>query len=683
MPHVSGFINTNNTSCTREPGHFKGWNHRVQRLLRDNDNLFDIPDEWRGAVYQYLQSKLVQATTPKLAGLLAEYVDICKQRRALKARQDIDMISSQDIAVIGCTTTGLTKYRAFLAGLQPLTLLIEEAAETREGNITSALYPSLQQLVLVGDHAQMSPRCDIRWLGDSPYNLNVSLFERLVNLEMNFIMLNQQRRMRPEISYIVSPFYRNLQNHPGVQSLEARPEVPGMGGRNCWFFDHDWIEDTNSDNSKFNDQEAEMITRFFVYLVANGVSSEKITILTYYRGQRSLLLRNLKRHPSLTGCYFNVFTVDSYQGEENDIVLLSLVRSPHPAYGRNIGFLDNQHRAVVAISRARQGFYVFGNVANLLEANIESTGFWLTIWHRFVDQGMENRELGLPLTCQNHGNEIWIKELEDWADNAGGCHERCGDTRPCGHPCTLRCHAIAHENLPCSSPCFQIVPECGHSCHGLCGERCFHDCEDFRQARALAKQAQRQDPDSQKGKTIEDLLLQQGAQDFGHEEPVKRKSTTSTGGPARGLYSHIGQMTLYPQADNWKNAEAFIQQQDRELDEELVRRNERWFSRSHHVQDQWVPTSVTASGTRVRAGPVNTQTHQLPNNSSVTTTTTAMTRSPLRASASAIPIFAPTLNPFPNNTVEDNSLAPESSTANEVTEKPEDNREEDLLIDFL
>ncbi|EGZ77167.1 hypothetical protein NEUTE2DRAFT_53794 [Neurospora tetrasperma FGSC 2509] len=679
----------------KEPGHFKSWNHRAQRLLRENDNLFDIPQDWRGAVYQHLQSKLVQATTPTLAGLLTKYVEICKRRRALKARQDIDMAFSQDIVVIGCTTTGLTKYRAFLAGLQPNTLLIEEAAETREGNITSALYPSLQQLVLVGDHAQMSPRCDIRWLGQHPYNLNVSLFERLINLNMNHIMLNQQRRMRPELSHIVSPFYNNLLDHPSVQSPQARPDVPGMGGRNCWFFDHEWIERTNSDNSKLNDQEAEMITLFFVYLVSNGVSSEKITILTYYRGQRSLLLRRLKGHPSLTGCYFNVFTVDSYQGEENDVVLLSLVRSPDPVYGRNIGFLDNPHRAVVAISRARQGFYIFGNVNNLLEAKTESSFLWGLIFNRFADQGMVNRELGLPLVCQNHGNEIWIKELEDWADNTGGCHERCRETRPCGHPCTLRCHAIAHENLPCSSPCFQIVPECGHPCHGLCGERCFHDCERFRQAKASVKQAQRQGTDSPKGKTIESLLLQHGAHDFGHKEPVKRKSIVSTGSPGRGLCSHFGELPLRPIGDNWKNAEAVIQQQDRKLDEELAERNEKWLSQTHHVQDQWMPTGVTASGTRIRAGPIITQTLQLLSDLPAMTTTAAVTAgsgSHLRTGSGAGPIFAPTLNQFPNIApiaqpelliqLEQDDYAVSATNMKQTIGDLENDGEEDWLIDF-
>ncbi|KAK3396039.1 P-loop containing nucleoside triphosphate hydrolase protein [Sordaria brevicollis] len=620
----------------KEPGHFTSWRLRAQRVLKENEDLFDIPQEWRGAVYQHLQSKLVQAITPTLAGLLAEYIETCKERRLVRARQDIDMVFLQDIAVVGCTTTGLTKYRAFLAGLQPITLIIEEAAETREGNITSALYPSVQQLVLVGDHKQMSPRCDIRWLGDPPYNLNVSLFERLINLKMSPIMLNQQRRMRPEISSIVSPFYDNLKDHTDVLSY---PDVPGMGGRNCWFFNHRWREDTNADNSKLNDQEADMITRFFVYLVANDVPSEKITVLTYYRGQRSLLLNKLKRQPSLTGCYFNVHTVDSFQGQENDIVLLSLVRSPDPAYGRSIGFLDNEQRAVVAISRARQGFYIFGNVDNLTGADLESTFLWTHIFKRFRDECVENRERGLPLVCQQHKKEIWVKDAEELDDNAGGCHDRCGATRPCGHPCTLRCHPMPHENLPCSSPCFQFVPECGHACQGLCGERCFHNCEVFRRAKASVKQA-RQGAESTNARTIEDLLLQQGAHDFGHEETAKSQNYTSTGSLRRGIRAHY----------DWKNAEALIQQQDREVAEEIARSNERWFSQNHQVQDHWVPTGITASGNRVRAGPVITQALQLPNLQTMATTTTptAASENRLRLAPSNGPIFAQTSNQFPN-----------------------------------
>ena len=66
-------------------------------------------------------------------------------------------------------------------------------------------------------------------------------------------------------------------------------------------------------------------------------------------------LRFNKDHPISN---VKVTTVDNYQGEENDIILLSLVRSNHH---NNIGFLKASNRVCVALSRARQGFYIFGN----------------------------------------------------------------------------------------------------------------------------------------------------------------------------------------------------------------------------------------------------------------------------------------------------------------------------------
>jgi helicase required for RNAi-mediated heterochromatin assembly 1 len=320
-------------------------------------------------------------------------------------------------------------------------LLIEEAAETREANIVSALYPSVQQLILVGDHQQLAPKCDIQRLGDAPYNLNVSLFQRMVNLKMPFVMLNQQRRMRPELRRILNPFYPKLVDHPSVKDSNNRPDVPGMGGRNSWFFHHTWPEDMNANFSKFNEQEAEMITNFFAYIVSNGTPPEKITVLTFYKGQRKVLLRLLKRHPSLMGSEFNVCTVDSYQGEENDIILLSMVRSPQPDRGYAVGFLEDERRAIGAISRARRGFYIFGNVENVYQAHETSYLLWDKICKGFSEQGRAAWERGLPLVCQPHGREIWIKEVEDWGDNSGGCDLPCKQTRHCGHSCMLKCHA--------------------------------------------------------------------------------------------------------------------------------------------------------------------------------------------------------------------------------------------------
>lgn len=204
--------------------------------------------------------------------------------------------------------------------------------------------------------------------------------------------------MIPEVRRILAPIYGQLEDHPSV--LERLP-VPGMAGVNSFFFSHNWPETSDSYTSKCNQSEADMVVGFFDYLVRNGMEAKDITVLTFYNGQRKMILRGLKNHSNLQGCYFKVVTVDSYQGEENGIVLLSLVRSNNR---QNIGFLEVENRVCVALSRSQRGFYLFGNAINLCRASM--------LWWEIVQiMAKDPRRVGfaLPLTCTNHGRKRWIR----------------------------------------------------------------------------------------------------------------------------------------------------------------------------------------------------------------------------------------------------------------------------------
>jgi len=91
-----------------------------------------------------------------------------------------------------------------------------------------------------------------------------------------------------------------------------------------------------------------------------GYPAHKISILTTYNGQKSLIRDVLQArcasHPFL-GLPARVTTVDKYQGQQNDYVLLSLVRT------NAVGHLRDVRRLVVALSRARLGLYVFGRAS--------------------------------------------------------------------------------------------------------------------------------------------------------------------------------------------------------------------------------------------------------------------------------------------------------------------------------
>lgn len=186
--------------------------------------------------------------------------------------------------IIGCTTTGLAKYRGLIAAMQPRTLLIEEAAETLEGTIIAGMFDSLDQLILVGDHQQLQAHANIQALEKEPYNMAISMFERLVSNSMGYTMLNRQRRMIPEIRQLLciepKPFYEDLHDHHSVLDREInRQPIPGMD-TDLYFFHHIWPESRNQDSSRYNLDEAQMIAGFFNYLVLNGTEPKNITVLT-------------------------------------------------------------------------------------------------------------------------------------------------------------------------------------------------------------------------------------------------------------------------------------------------------------------------------------------------------------------------------------------------------------------
>ena len=411
---------------------------RIRKEMK-RPNLWSIDTKFRGAVYRAWQAQLLERRATELRQVIADSKRITDNLKISRWYKDMHIIRNAQVEVIGCTTTGLTKYRGLLAALQPRTMLVEEAAETREANIISAIYPTLQQLILVGDHQQLVPHCDTRGLGEEPYNLRVSLFERLVKLEMPYTMLNMQRRMIPSLRMVLNEFYPRLQDHPVVRNPSSRPPIPGMATES-YFFHHTWSEASDEDMSKFNILEAEMIMGFVHYLRMNGIHDSQVTILTFYRGQRKKILAEGRRKLFCARPFTNVYTVDSYQGEENDIIILSLVRSNDTNKQPNVGFLADQNRGVVSISRARRGFYIFGNMRNLLDASPESRQMWGKVNRAFKAQGRLGEDSRLPITCQKHEKTIHVSHPEDWVMNHGGCDQPCQEKLSCGHICERRCH---------------------------------------------------------------------------------------------------------------------------------------------------------------------------------------------------------------------------------------------------
>lgn len=137
------------------------------------------------------------------------------------------------------------------------------------------------------------------------------------------------------------------------------PPVFGMD-KNLFFIDHTEYEKTFGDNSRSNTHESKFLLRLARHLLLNGYEPEDITIVAAYSGQMFTMWQERNEFSILKDVRITV--LDNYQGEESKIILLSLVRSNEDG---NIGFLNIPNRVCVALSRAREGFYIMGNMGML------------------------------------------------------------------------------------------------------------------------------------------------------------------------------------------------------------------------------------------------------------------------------------------------------------------------------
>ena len=390
--------------------------------------------------------------------------DIVKHMESSKMCKDVCKDADQQLFeqahLIGMTTTGAAKYQHIIQRVKPKIVVVEEAAEVLECHIVSCLTAATQQLILIGDHKQLRPSPNEYYLA-LKYNLDVSLFERLIRACIPYATLEIQHRMRPKIAGLVHPFiYPTLKNHKSVSLYE---DIRGVS--TCmYFFDHQYPESEINDlKSHSNVEEAKLVVGLCDYFLKQGYSPSQITVLTTYTGQL-LKLRPLMPKEKFEGV--RVTVVDNFQGEENDIIILSLVRSNKNG---NVGFLKTDNRVCVALSRAKKGFFCFGNFT-LLRSSSE-------LWEHIVSYMEELKQIGtgLELYCSTHPQKkAVISKFEDFSNVPdGGCKQKCIARLDCGHTCALHCHPKDpnHQEYLCKKPCLKKC-KMGHPCRSLCHEKC-------------------------------------------------------------------------------------------------------------------------------------------------------------------------------------------------------------------
>ena len=473
-------------------------------------SLWEMSPAERTYLYQSWQEAIKQRALRRLPSHLATAGD--HKRGMAQCNQETNLRCLRQAKVVGVTTSGLARNLEVLRRLNSKVLLCEEAGEVLEAHLLTALLPSIEHAILIGDHEQLRPQVQNNRLSSEnsygeKYSLDVSLFERLIKPfdperpALPFSSLEVQRRMHPNISRLVRETrYPDLKDHV---SVTGHPEVEGMAKRLYWLthaVPEAGSEEENA-TSRSNDHEVELVAALVTHLVRQGkYNSEDIAIITPYLGQFAKIRRKLAMsfeivvgekdedelaHKGLGDSQepptkeslvqksrldkaLRMATVDNFQGEEAKVIVVSLVRSN---VERKPGFLKTSNRINVLLSRAQHGMYIIGDAENFKHVHV---------WDQVIDMFAQTDSIGpsLALCCPRHPKTaIEVSTADDFAVKApeGGCDLMCEWRLACGHKCINKCHsAPLHQNVVCLEPCPRSLPGCEHACPMKCGYKCAH-----------------------------------------------------------------------------------------------------------------------------------------------------------------------------------------------------------------
>ena len=249
------------------------------------------------------------------------------------------------------------------------TLFIDEAAQALEAACWIAIRKA-DRVVLAGDHCQLPPT--IKCYEAARGGLECTLMERVVaNKPSTVSLLKVQYRMHEDIMKFPSQWFYNGE-------LQAAPEIRYRGILD-WDTPINWIDTSDMDFKeefigetfgRINKAEADLLLQelkaYINRIGGKRVLEERIDfgIISPYKAQVQYLRNKIKASGSLKPyrSLLTVNTVDGFQGQERDVIFISLVRANEDG---QIGFLNDLRRMNVAITRARMKLVILGEAETM------------------------------------------------------------------------------------------------------------------------------------------------------------------------------------------------------------------------------------------------------------------------------------------------------------------------------
>jgi ATP-dependent RNA/DNA helicase IGHMBP2 len=316
--------------------------------------------------------------------LFKEAANIYEQMQQLESYITTSAISSAQ--VIATTLVGTQNYQ--IRDKEYDAVVIDEAGQALE---PACWIPILKakKVILAGDHLQLPPT--VKSSGDTKAILEKTMMERLVEQQPHsVILLKEQYRMHEQIMRIsAAQFYNNeLIANEAVASrklLQEQAAVQFIDTAGCGF--EEVIEGTAINNP----EEARILWSHLSQCLSMmpDAKASNIAIISPYKSQVKFLQELLDNDSEMQGHNISINTIDGFQGQEKDIVYISLVRSNVDG---NIGFLNELRRMNVAITRAKQLLVIVGDSATLAQVKFyddlinycQQIEGWHSAWEYFT-----------------------------------------------------------------------------------------------------------------------------------------------------------------------------------------------------------------------------------------------------------------------------------------------------------
>ncbi|HMC85513.1 MAG TPA: AAA domain-containing protein, partial [Chitinophagaceae bacterium] len=296
--------------------------------------------------------------------LFKEVKNIRKEIKKLQAYNEEKLFT--EASVIAATPVGL--YDAKINKLTFHTLVIDEAGQCIEP-LAWCIFPLAQKYVLAGDHLQLPPT--VLSNEAAKFGLNKSILEVAIETIRNIFLLNTQYRMREAIAGFSGNYFYN-----GLLLTAAHLSNTGV---HISFIDtagSGFNEVRGNDGMSLqNKGELQIVQKL---METASIDPLKAAFISPYSGQVGAAKEILPKE-------MRINTIDSFQGQEKEIIILSLVRSNDDG---DIGFLKDYRRMNVAITRAKEQLFVIGDSAtigadpfyNAFLSYIEKNGNYRTVW---------------------------------------------------------------------------------------------------------------------------------------------------------------------------------------------------------------------------------------------------------------------------------------------------------------